>query len=299
MNRLLQFHFLLFLLLPFGVFATAPGKPSNLRCHNKYNPTGTGERPYFGWYVNDKDANEIQTGYQILVSASLSKLNAGTGDVWNSEKVTSGNQNYIYFTGKTLLPATRYYWKVRTWDMDGNSGPYSEAQYFDTGLFKSEDWAGSKWIKRNTTDKDDYTYYRKDAVIPAGVIKRAIAYVSAVHDYELYINGQFISKGSVYHYPQYQYYHAYDVTSKLNAGKTNLIASLTHWYGGGQGRAANSRGFILKTIVEYNDGTKTIIGTDCTWKQQQAEYWQTGKPQRNGEGIGHVDKIDSRKLIAA
>jgi alpha-L-rhamnosidase len=285
------------LLLPFSVWATAPGKPSNLRSYNKYNPAGTNNRPYFGWYVNDADANEVQTGYQILVSASLAKLNAGVGDAWNSGKVKSDKQNYVFFTGKNLLPATRYYWKVKTWDKSGNASPYSAVQYFDTGLFESKDWAGSKWIKRNSNDRDDYTYFRKSASISNKPIKRAIAYISAVHNYEFYINGKFISKGSVNHYPQYQYYHAFDVTKVLQPGKKNLIASLTHWYGGGQGRAPNARGFLMKTIVEYTDGTKTIIGTDSTWKEHQADSWVTGQPQRNGEGNGYVDRIDSRKFM--
>lgn len=288
---------LILLFLPLTLLASNPGKPTNLRCHNKYNPVGTESRPYFGWYVNDVDANEVQTAYQILVSTSAAKLAADVGDVWNTGKITSAKQDYIFYAGSALLPATRYYWKVKTWDKDGNASPYSATQYFDTGLFDSKDWAGAKWVKRNTADKDDYTYYRKTTVIDNKAVKRAIAYISAVHNYEFYINGQFISKGSVNHYPQYQYYHAFDVTANIRKGEKNLIAALTHWYGGGQGRAPSQRGFIMKTIVEYTDGTKTIIGTDSTWKQHQAEYWTTGQPQRGGEGNGYLDKIDSRKSI--
>src|SRR5476651_1584160 len=288
---------LLFILTGFGAWATAPGKPTNLRSYNKYNPSGTNNKPYFGWYVNDVDANEVQTAYQIIVSSSPAKLNAGTGDMWDSGKTKSGKQDYIFYTGKPLEAATRYYWTVKTWDKDGNVSPYATAQYFDAGLFDSKDWAGAKWVKRNTQDKDDYTYYRKTTAIPGKTVKRAIAYISAVHHYEFYINGQFISKGSVNHYPQYQYYHAFDVTKNIHAGERNLIAALTHWYGGGQGRAPSQRGFIMKTVVEYTDGSKTVIGTDSTWKQHQAEYWTVGQPQRGGEGNGYLDKIDSRKAI--
>lgn len=294
-NRIYAIFLVILLVVsPFSSLASDPGKPSNLRCHNKYAPTGTGAKPYFGWYVNDADANEVQTAYQIQVSTSADKWN---GDIWDSGKSLSNKQDYIYYGGKPLLPATRYYWRVRTWDKDGNASPYSDVRYFDTGLFGSKDWEGAKWVKRNTIDRDDYTYYRKTTAIPAKTIKRAIAYVSAVHNYEFYINGQFISKGSVNHYPQYQYYHAFDVTANFHPGNKNLIAALTHWYGGGQGRATSQRGFIMKTVVEYTDGTKTIIGTDNTWKQHQAEYWATGQPQRGGEGNGYLDKIDSRKAI--
>lgn len=298
MKHFFGLRFPVFLFLPLYLVAAPPGKPSNLRCQNKYHTTGTSGKPYFGWYVNDTDANEVQTAYQILVSLNPDELNAGIGNAWNSGKVSSAMQNYVYFTGKALLPASRYYWKVRTWDKDGQAGPYSEPQAFDTGLFTSDDWAGSFWIKRNTVDPDDYTYYRKAISIANKPIKRAIAYVSAVHNYELYINGQLIGKGSMNHYPQYQYYHAFDVSDKIRQGQTNLMACLTHWYGGGQGRAPNARGLIIKTIIGYSDGSRSAIGTDGSWSVQQAEYWQTGQPKRNGEGTGYVDKLDSRKQIS-
>jgi alpha-L-rhamnosidase len=76
------------------------------------------------------------------------------------------------------------------------------------------------------------------------------------------------------------------------------LACLTHWYGGGQGRATGSRGMILKTIIEYTDGTQTVIGSDKSWKQTQASQWLLGQPQRNGEGVGRVESVDSRKAIA-
>jgi len=206
-------------------------------------------------------------------------------------------QNYVYFEGKQLNAATQYYWKVRTWDKDGNVSPYSATSTFSTGLFSNSDWSGAKWIKRDTQVKDDYTYYRKKATLLNKTVKRAVVYITASHDYKLYLNGKFIGKGFNHHYPQYSYYQAWDVTSFIAASSENLFACLTHWYGGGQGRATGARGLLMKTVVEYSDGTKTIIGTDNTWKQHQAEQFITGQHHRNGEGIGYIEKIDSRKFI--
>lgn len=279
-----------------NLYATAPGAPSNLRTCDKVKPTGTNNKPFFGWYVNDADANEVQTGYQILVASSAANLNSGKADVWDSGKVSSSMQNYIDLMG-SLKPGTRYYWKVRTWDKTNVAGPYSTASYFDTGLFTTADWSGAKWVKRNTDDKDDYTYYRKNVSLSKKAVKRAVVYVAACQNFELYLNGKLVSKGSSNHYPQYAYYNAFDVTTLVKQGVANNIAALTHWYGGGQGRATGSRGFILKLVTEYADGSKTITGTDNTWKQTQAAYWTPGQPRRNGEGNGYVDKIDSRKAI--
>ena len=262
------------------------------------NAIGISDKPYFAWFINDPDDNEIQSAYQIIVSSSATELEEANGNIiWDSKKVTSSMQNYVYFEGKELNAATQYYWKVRTWDKDGNVSPYSATSTFSTGLFSNSDWSGAKWIKRDTQVKDDYTYYRKKATLPNKTVKRAVVYITASHDYKLYLNGKFIGKGFNHHYPQYSYYQAWDVTSFIAASSENLFACLTHWYGGGQGRATGARGLLMKTVVEYSDGTKTIIGTDNTWKQHQAEQFITGQHHRNGEGIGYVEKIDSRKFI--
>jgi alpha-L-rhamnosidase len=287
----------LFVFQPFTVNAASPDAPYNLRSFDKFNPIGTDNSPYFGWYISDPDDNEIQSAYQILIASSLADLNSNSGDIWDSGKVSSRKQNYVYSEGKSLLAATRYYWKVRTWDKDGNVSPYSAMATFDPGLLTNNDWTGAKWIKRETNDDDDYTYFRKKVSLSGKTIQRATVYVAACHSYELYINGKFIGKGFDNHYPQYSYYHAWDIRSFLLSNSENAIACLTHWYGGGQGRAKGARGLIVKVIIEYTDRTSTIIGTDGTWKQVQAEQWVAGQPQRNGEGIGRIEKIDSRKII--
>jgi alpha-L-rhamnosidase len=248
--------------------------------------------------MNDPDDNEIQSAYQIIVASSAENLKKDLGDVWNSNKVTSRSQNYVYFNGNKLSSATRYYWKVRTWDKDGNVSPYSEAASFETGLLTNNDWSGAQWIKRNTSEDDDFTYYRKKFALTGKKITSATVYVTACHSYDLYVNGTFVGKGFNHHYPQYSYYHAWDITKLLSSGSENVFACLTHWYGGGQGRARGARGLILKTIIRYSDASETIIDTDNTWKQTQAEPWIPGQPQRNGEGIGRVELFDSRKVMA-
>jgi alpha-L-rhamnosidase len=289
---------LLFAVLPFCVTnAAVPDAPYNLRSFDKYNPIGTGPVPYFGWYVSDPDDNEIQTAYQILIATTAASLNSGKGDIWDSGKVSSGTQNYVYANGKTLRSDTRYYWKVRTWDKDGNMSPYSISATFDTGMLENKDWAGASWVSRDTNEDDDYTYFRKRFQLPRKKIRRATAYISACHSYQLYVNGKFIGKGFNNHYPQYSYFQAWDVSSSISTGFANTVACMTHWYGGGQGRATGSRGLLVKVVVQFSDSTTAVIGTDGSWKQSRAEQWIGEQPQRNGEGIGRVEKIDSRKAV--
>lgn len=279
------------------VDATYPNAPYHLRTFDKNEPIGTSEKPYHGWYINDPDDNEIQSAYQIIVASTISDLNAGKGDIWDSGKVLSRKQNYIYTGGKTLAPATRYYWKVRTWDKDGNVSPYSATASFATGLLNNSDWEGAKWIKRDSNNPDNYTYFRKKTTLPNKTIKRATIYIASCHSYELYVNNHFIGKGFNNHYPQYSYYHAWDITSTLQSNSENTMACLTHWYGGGQGRAKGSSGLLVKTIVEYTDLTSTVICSNNTWKQMQARQWVANQPQRNSEGVGEIEMIDSRMVV--
>ena len=292
------FLWVLLIILPFRISASSPNAPYNLRSFDKCNPIGTDNIPYFGWYVSDPDDNEIQSAYQILIASSQAILDSGTGDIWDSGKINSRKQNYIYSEGKPFSSATPYFWKVRTWDKDGNISPYSTINQFTTGLLTNSDWSGAKWIKRNTNDTDDYTYFRKKIRLSEKTIKSATAYIAACHSYELYINGHFVGKGFDNHYPQYSYYNAWDIGSFLSSGSDNVIASLTHWYGGGQGRATGTRGLLMKVIIEYTDLTTEVIGTDGSWKQIQASQWVPGQPRRNGEGNGMIEMIDSRKMIA-
>jgi len=299
MKPIKQSLILLFLFFSFiQINAANPNPPFNLRSFDKQNPIGTNDKPYFGWYLSDSDTNEIQSAYQIIISSSLANLKANKADIWDTKKTNSRKQNYIYPENISLKAATTYYWKVRCWDKDGNASSYSAPANFTTGLLSNKDWTSAQWIKRDSKDNNDYTYFRKKTNLPNKTIKKAIAYVSAYHSYELYVNGQFVGKGFNNHYPQYSYYNAWDVTTLLNKNSENLLACLTHWYGGGQGRATGSRGMILKTIIEYADGTQTVIGSDKSWKQTQASQWLLGQPQRNGEGVGRVESVDSRKAIA-
>ncbi|MXV14769.1 family 78 glycoside hydrolase catalytic domain [Hufsiella ginkgonis] len=288
---------LLYILLPLAASATAPKPPSRLRTSDKPHPVGTDQQPYFGWYVNDADANEIQTACQVLVSTTAAGLISGKADVWDSGKILSRRQNYVYYAGKPLLAATRYYWKVRTWDKGGAQGAWSAVSWFDTGLFSSADWSGAKWVKRDSRDPDDYTYYRKTITPGTKTIKRAIAYLAVGHTYEFFVNGKPVGKGASFHYPQYAYYQAYDISAGIKPGTPVTFAALTHWYGGGQGRAPGSRGFLAKIVVEYTDGSRTITGTDAGWKQKQAACWVTGQRQRGGEGVGYIERIDSRNFL--
>ena len=276
--------------------ALLPCAPSNLRVNDAVNPVGTPDRPYFGWYLAHPAPDQIQAGYQLLVAASSAALQADLGDMWDSGFVPGRCQSHVPYGGRTLASNTPYFWKVRVWDKMGNVSPYSEPATFVTGLLSNEAWAGAQWIRRETAEPDDYTYYRQTVDLLDQPISRATLFISAVHKYVLYLNGQWVGHGPSYHYPQYQYYNAYDVTACLRPDRKNGFAVLTHWFGAGQGRPESARGLILKAIIEYANGARMLVGTNGKWKQRRAESWQSGTPARNDEGVGYIEVIDAARL---
>src|SRR5690606_11627688 len=142
--------------------AEAPLPPMGLRTNDVANPTGTTGDTYFGWRVVDSDDNEIQTSWQILVASTAELLASNQGEVWNSGKVASRQQNHLAFKGTELESGNRYFWKVRTWDRDDQPSPWSDAAHFGVGLLTNDDWSNANWIRRDSSDVDDYTRFRRE-----------------------------------------------------------------------------------------------------------------------------------------
>jgi alpha-L-rhamnosidase len=278
-------------------FAAAPLSPTNLLVDDVANPVGTEAVPYFGWLDNDTNANEIQTGYEILVATSLANLNSNLGDAWDSGKVLSSQENHVVYAGAALAADTEYFWKVRTWNREGNSSPYSTNGNFIVGLLSNSDWNGASWIEGSTSAADNYTYYRDwTAALPAKTVQRATVYVTSVHKYALYVNGSLVGKGPAYAFPQFQFYNAFDITPWVVSGTTNLFAIFNHYFGGGSGRVASLPGVLMKANIHFTDGTITNIVTDGSWLQSRATNWITGQASRNGQGAGYIEKISAGSL---
>lgn len=288
-----------YMFLVCALHSAPPDAPHRLRVNDTANPVGVGAEVFFGWWLSDADNDELQTAYQVRVASAPQFLADGQVNVWDSGRVVSGAQNHVGIPGGLLRADTRYYWQVRTWDRAAEVSPWSEVASFDVGLLEDADWAGARWIRRESRDADDYTRFRRSFVLPAEKpVARAVAYISAVHQYVLYLNGRVAGRGLAYHYPRYQYYRAHDVTALIAGGAENQVAVLTHWFGGGQGRPASARGLLVKLVVQHTDGSTSVLGTDASWRQARAEAWVVDAPvhRNRGEGVGYVERIDGRRL---
>ncbi|MBQ9599886.1 MAG: hypothetical protein IJR33_08785, partial [Clostridia bacterium] len=74
-----------------------PSAPTGLLTNELENPLNA-ENSTFGWIVNDKDKDEVQTAYEIVITDEV------TGEkVWDSGKVESSEQSYVGMTEGTPI----------------------------------------------------------------------------------------------------------------------------------------------------------------------------------------------------
>ena len=262
---------------------------SRLRCEYKRNPVTDKLHPRLSWILESDDFGQKQTAYRILVASSPDKLSPGNADLWDSQKITSDNTYEIKYQGKPLGSGEICYWKVKSWDKDGNSSQWSQTARWEMGLLDKTEWK-AKWIGLNLNDLGKGSIYHlppapylRKRINIEGKIRKARLYVSALGLYEFYINGQrigrdYLSPGWT-DYNKRVYYQTYDVTDDLQTGGNVLGSILSYgWYAGYIGYAllnhlTKVKGFygdvpalIAQLKIEYDDGTSMTFVTDETWK---------------------------------
>lgn len=107
------------------------------------NPMGMDcAAPRFSWKMMAAKKNARQSKYEILVGTQ-----PDSDDMWNSGPVSSGESNGIYYSGKTLAPCTKYFWKVKVSDDEGQQVDSVSAS-FETGFLNPsmDAWDGAQWI---------------------------------------------------------------------------------------------------------------------------------------------------------
>ena len=119
--------------------------------------------------------------------------------------------------------------------------------------------------------------FRKKFDVPK-TVRSARIYSTALGAYELYLNGQRVSKDVLApgwtDYRKRVVYQVYDVTSQLHQGANALGAILGGgWYADGLGWLQNRYNFgqppirfIVQLEVEYSDGSRASVISDESWK---------------------------------
>lgn len=116
-------------------------------------------------------------------------------------------------------------------------------------------------------------------------IRRARAYVTGVGYYELHLNGAKVGDNvldpSYTSFDKRVLYSTYDVTGMLKTGRSAVGALL------GRGWFKAPPRFILQLNVEFEDGTRTSIVTDSSWKRSESPILENS--------LYHGETYDARR----
>lgn len=237
-----------------------------LRTENRETPYGISTcNPVFSWNTETQETNWKQKSYRILV-------NSEECCVWDSGRILSDRMVQIPYEGEPLKSDTRYEWQVEVEGSD-NSFCRSEKTWFETGLFKNEDWKG---IYIGEIKDHSYHIYRSTFQTHKNVI-RARLYVSGLGHHICYINGNQVSDRVLEpgwtDYRKTSFYSTYDVTQYIRMGKNGIGAKLgdgMYNLPGGRyvyyERSYGKMKLNIQLNLTYEDGTKDYICTDPSWK---------------------------------
>ena len=165
MKLKINLNLLIILLLVISTNLSAQVKPTGLLCNLLTRPELTHlttHQPQFGWIVN----SELQTAYQILVASSIEKLEQNEGDLWDSRKQISKQSQHIIYMGGELQAHSTYFWKVATWDKNGEQSEYSIPQQINIGEFGREKmWPGeSRWVKVGNEKNEKWAFEDRNPI---------------------------------------------------------------------------------------------------------------------------------------
>ena len=119
-----------------AVTRSSTAEPVELRVDDLKTPLGIDNiSPHFSWQLKDPARGAKQTAYQIQVAsrAELLATVSGKADLWDSGRIESDKSLNVHYAGPSLLPSTRYFWRVKLWDVSGKPYPASPVTWWETG----------------------------------------------------------------------------------------------------------------------------------------------------------------------
>jgi alpha-L-rhamnosidase len=270
---------------------------TNLRCESRKNPLGVDKlKPQLSWELQSKQRSVLQTAYRILVADDSLLLKKNIGNIWDSKKILSSASIQVGYSGKPLQSVKKYYWKLMVWDNKGNVTTWSNISMWQMGLLDKRDWNNAKWIgydeiidslkiaphihqggKRSWGPRRNILPMMRKEFSVDKKIKSATAYICGLGHFELNINGtkigdHFLDPGWT-NYSRHAQYVTFDITLQLQQGKNAIGVMLGNgfYYIPGQRYRKMTGAYghpkmIMRTVIEYADGTVDNIITDESWR---------------------------------
>lgn len=263
--------------------AASPVAVQQLRCEYRVEPMELdAARPRLSWILTSAQRGQKQTAYQILAAANRSTLGRNRGELWDSGRVVSDETAHIVYNGRPLSSHQSVWWKVRTWNQNGQASTWSAPASWTTGLMNSaQEWKarwiglqnlpgsassnslGGLWIwSANDTPFNApmaTRYFRKQISISGDRKIRTARFVLTTDDqFTLWVNGIEAGKSNgqtdAWRQPS-----IVDVASLLKSGE-NILAIAA------QNTAAGAAGLNGKLTIGFEGGNSQHLLTDAHWK---------------------------------
>jgi len=252
-----------------------------MRTDHIENPLGIDEaRPCLAWALESDQANLVQTGYQIQVTACLDSLGPDfTQPVWDSRTVSTNQCLGILYDGPALKSRTRYWWRVMASTNQQPGLVTSPVAWFETGILTPAEWQ-ARFITAETQPQPGkssaVTCLRKDFSVDEDIVSARL-YATALGLYEIGLNdqrvGDWLFTPGWTSYENRLLYQTYDVTNIVKRGANTLDASLAPgWYKGDLAwkKQRNFYGkqtaLLAQLHIRFADGREEIVATDTSWQ---------------------------------
>ena len=279
-------------------------------------------KPRLSWInrASDDERGEMQTAWEIRVAGSKDKLLSGKPDLWNSGKMISSESINIEYGGKPLSSRLDCWWQVRVWDNKGKISVWSEPAFWSMGFLNPGEWKaqwiGAPWQDESPLPKPRSPRGNGPAASPLNTpadklppnapllrknfsvnktVESARAYVTGLGYFELYVNGEKVSKDvlspnlTLYdkrpdlgpigimikdNFREYRVmYLSYDIKNLLKTGANTAGAILGNgfynpacFWTAGYGTPR----FLAQIHITYTDGTEQVIVSDQSWKSSKS-----------------------------
>ena len=250
--------------------------PVELRCEYQPDPVAVdAAQPRLGWLIESDARAQQQSAYRILVASSLERLQRDEGDLWDSGKVVSSEQNQIAYSGKPFAANMECFWKVQVWDKDDKASDWSKPARWSMGLLQAADWQ-AKWIRLNPpadapVDGCPWVwfpeenpgenapagkrYFRRVVALPVGATARsAILIATADNRMTVHVNGHKVGEAGAW-----ESLHRFDVAPFFQPGD-NVIAIEA------ENPVPSPAGLVGKLVVSLDNGSELSVAIDASWK---------------------------------
>jgi alpha-L-rhamnosidase len=291
-------------------------KPTQLECDALVSPLGVDDKkPLLSWQLQDDRFGAKQTSYEIQVASKPELLLADKPDVWDSGRVISEESINVPYSGSALQPVTRYFWRVKSWDLDKKPYSPSDVSWWETGLLDATNWQAqwigyeeeeqrrirethAVWITNpeieNYTRAGDIHHNFRFAFEAPNNVKRADLYVTGEDTAAAWLNSQLVLEAKAlppWKQAPWKTYTKEDITSEIIPGR-NLLAVDVIGYERKTGRSEANRSIAPMSATLYLEMTDGSVEVFKTGDQG----WNTAL---NASGNWHESKFDDNSWVKA